>query len=173
MSRRARILLALLVAGQVFVLLGLISDREFTLRTGTQVVLKTVPIDPRSLLQGDYVVLDYEIGQLPPGIDYPIGATVYVALGESDEVWDARNYYTRNLSDGEFVYIRGTVDRADHLDFGIGTFFIPEGTGHIIEQSSDVTVVVSVDRNGRAVIKEVRVDGVALNDLIDLDSGAN
>lgn len=31
---------------------------------GTQVILRTEPVDPRSLLRGDYVILDYEIDDI-------------------------------------------------------------------------------------------------------------
>ena len=45
------------------------------------------------------------------------------------------------------------------LDFGIGTYFVPEGTGLVIERANDVKVRVAVDTDGTAVIKEVLVDG--------------
>ena len=57
------------------------------------------------------------------------------------------------------LYIRGVIDRPDHLDFGIGTFFVPEGSGSTIERADDVKVVAVLDRKGRAVIKRVLVDG--------------
>jgi len=34
---------------------GFIGFKEYTLRTGQEVVLKTVPIDPRDLFRGDYI----------------------------------------------------------------------------------------------------------------------
>ena len=49
------------------------------------------------------------------------------------------------------------------LDFGIGTFFVPEGTGHIVEDARDVKVVVSLSASGDAVIKTVLVDGLPFN----------
>ena len=51
------------------------------------------------------------------------------------------------------------MDRPGHLDFNIGTYFVPEGTGHIIENAQDVKVVVNVDADGSAIIMEVLVDG--------------
>ena len=52
------------VAGQIILLLAFIAIKENTLRTGTSVLLQTVPIDPRSILQGDFAILDYEIADL-------------------------------------------------------------------------------------------------------------
>ena len=58
-----------IVAVQLVFLIGFIGVREVALRTGTEVVLQTVPVDPRSLLQGDYAILDYEIARLPDWMD--------------------------------------------------------------------------------------------------------
>ena len=62
MSPKVRIAFILVVAAQLALLIGMVGFKEFTLQTGTDVVLQTVPVDPRSLLQGDYVILRYEIG---------------------------------------------------------------------------------------------------------------
>ena len=50
-----------------------------------------------------------------------------------------------------------------HADFGIGTYFVPEGTGHIVERADDVKVVVNVDGGGNAAIKDLLVDGEPFN----------
>ena len=152
------------VAAQLAFLIGFIVVREVALRDGTEVVFQTVPVDPRSLLQGDYAILDYKIARLPDWMDErPVGATVYVALRRDGDVWTAADYYdtARDVAGG--VFIKGRVDRPGHLDFGIGTYFVPEDTGRIIETAEDVKVVVSVDGNGNAVIKEVLVDGAPFN----------
>ena len=58
MSRSLKIAFWATVAGQIILLLAFIAVKENTLRTGTSVLLQTVPIDPLSLLQGEFVVLD-------------------------------------------------------------------------------------------------------------------
>ena len=157
MSVKFRLAFFAIVAAQIFLLLGMIADREYTLRTGTDVVLQTVPIDPRSLLQGDYAILDYQISR-PPSGRFPVGSTVYVIL-KRGEVWTAHAYVTGKPSDPDVVFIKGKVDRPGHLDFGIGTYFVPEGTGLAIQRAADVKVKVSIDGRGKAVIKQVLVDG--------------
>ena len=150
-----------IVAAQLAFLIGFITVREVALRTGTEVVLQTVPVDPRSLLQGDYAILDYEIARLPEWMhtrQWAIDRTVFVALREERDVWTAARYSgVRDDVAGE-VFITGWIDRPGHLDFGIGTYFVPEGTGRIVETAEDVKVVVSIDGNGNAVIKDVLVD---------------
>ena len=159
MSRRVMILFFAVVAVQVIGLVIFAGVRQSALTQGREVTLQTVPVDPRSLLQGDYAILDYEIAELPDWRrDEPAGATVYVILRECGAVWCAARHDTRRPDSGE-VYIRGAVNDRGRLDFGIGTYFVPEGTGQMIETAEDVKVVVSLDEGGNAVIKEVLVDG--------------
>ena len=170
MSRWARIAFGVVVAGQLVFLLAFIAWKEVGLRTGTEVVLQTVPVDPRSLLQGDYAILDYEIADLPRFMeDLPTGETAYVVLSQGPEVWKAENYeYSRPTASQ--VFIKGRVDSRGRLDFGIGTYFVPEGTGLIIEQAQDVKVMVNVDADGNAIIKQVLVDGDPFDPDFDPDA---
>ena len=90
MTRGARLLTLALV--QSAVLAGLIGFRQWTLNTGTPVVLAIRPIDPRSLFQGDYVRLSYEIGhlridRLAGDDDLERGETVFVDLQPGRPSW--------------------------------------------------------------------------------------
>ena len=148
------------VAGQIILLLAFIGVKENTLRTGTSVLLQTAPVDPRSLLQGDFAILDYEIAELPAWAgDARQGDRYYVELIEGEDgVWRAGRYSRLKIDSAE-VFIKGTVNSRGRLDLGIGTYFIPEGTGRIIEQASDVKVRVAVSSGGSAVIEELLLDG--------------
>ncbi len=65
---------AVILGGLVLALLvptGLVIQKEHVLRSGQMVLLELAPVDPRSLMQGDYMVLDYAISRkqsahLPP-----------------------------------------------------------------------------------------------------------
>jgi len=57
------------------------------------------------------------------------------------------------------VFIAGTVKSDGWLEFGMDTFFLSEGSGHLVERARDVKARVSVDSNGRAVIEDLIVDG--------------
>ena len=46
------------------IIAGFIGYKEYTLSQGQKILLKTIPLDPRDLFRGDYVVLNYEISQL-------------------------------------------------------------------------------------------------------------
>ena len=160
MKPSVRIAFWAIVAAQLVFLVGFIGVREVALRTGTEVVLQTVPVDPRSLLQGDYAILEYEIARLPEWMDaFSVGRIIYVVLQEEGDVWTSSSYTEERSHVAGKVFIKGRIDRIGHADFGIGTYFVPEGTGHIVELAQDVKVVVILDRDGNAVIKDVLVDG--------------
>ena len=159
-----RIAFWIVVAAQLVFLIGFIVVKEADLRIGTEVVLQTVPVDPRSLLQGDYAILDYEIASLPAYLQQlDVGDTVYVGLRSGPEIWTASGYTVARSGVVGDIFIKGRVDRRGHADFGIGTYFVPEGTGRIVEGADDVKVVVNVDGDGNAAIKDLLVDGDPFN----------
>ncbi|MBI4197557.1 MAG: GDYXXLXY domain-containing protein, partial [Chloroflexi bacterium] len=149
MSKRARLAFAAIVLFQLLFLAGLAAYNEVTLRTGTVVVLQTVPVDPRDLFRGDYVVLRYEISRLdfvpPPYLNVRVfsapGQTAYVLLEQQGEVWKPRAV-ARDATAQWDVFIRGTVTRIENpqtpvtvveVEYGIENYFVPEGTGGEIE----------------------------------------
>ena len=78
-----------LVAAGVILALGvpnaLILQKERLVAEGTPVLLELAPVDPRSLIQGDYMRLDYAIArQMADSQEaWPRTGRVVVALGES------------------------------------------------------------------------------------------
>lgn len=79
-------------------------------RNGQQVILATVPVDPRDVLRGDYVDLAYEIGRSEKATTFAKNMTesapIYalLTLGEDNRVVD----YTFSITEPkEGVYIRG------------------------------------------------------------------
>ena len=159
MSIKFKAALGALVLAQLALLLALIGVKEYKLHIGITVILQTVPVDPRSLMQGDYAILSYRISTPPQHIrDRPQGTVVYVTLSESADVWTAGRYQLSKPPANK-LFIKGKVDAHKRLDFGIGTFFVPEGTGHIVEGARDVKVKLSITGSGSATIKDVLVDG--------------
>lgn len=76
--------IALVVALQLGVLGWMVLDRVRLLSHGQEIVLDVVPVDPRSLFRGDYVVLAYDVSRinaaLMEGQPKP-NAPFYVTIG--------------------------------------------------------------------------------------------
>lgn len=171
----ARIGLAIAVALQTIALVTIVGMKQWTLNTGTQVVLETRPVDPRSLFRGDYVVLRYAIGTLDAGLpgmpkDIGSGEAVFVTLRRDGEFWKAVSVHAARPepAPGDVV-IKGKTPYAAsgiktlEIRYGIEEYFVPEGEGRAIEQprqQGKVSILVAVDRFGNAGIKAVLIDGV-------------
>ena len=76
---------------------------------------------PRSLMQGDYAILDYEIADIPDDMktDFASGDEVIVVLVERDEVWVGIPVSGRRPAlprrNGE-VFIRGQMQSSGRID---------------------------------------------------------
>src|SRR4051794_7683976 len=132
MSKLRRFAFPIVIALQVLAVLGFAANREVTLRTGTEVVLQTIPVDPRDPFRGDYVALRYAISTLDDCSSAPIGSDVYVSLVRRGNVWQADDLNSSPPDDRLFIHgkLTGTFpgDRCQ-VAYGIESYFIPEGGG--------------------------------------------
>lgn len=76
-----------LIASSAMFIIGLcgwsILSKEHVLRTGRMVLVRIVPVDPRSLVQGDYMTLAFELPQRRPSTAAKaFGAPQPVAIGQ-------------------------------------------------------------------------------------------
>ena len=101
-----------IVALQLIILIGIIGFNEFALRTGTLVVLETVPLDPEDNFNDNSVELRYEINKLGSDLfdkpSFRIGQDVVVALKRRDDVWVAVGVSDKSFPNSE-VEIDGRV----------------------------------------------------------------
>lgn len=89
---RTKLIIAAILA-QVLVLGWMAGEREWIVRTGPTVWLRTAPIDPRDLFRGDYVTLGYEISTIPaekfgPGLKRHLAD---LAKRNADDPYSGRN----------------------------------------------------------------------------------
>jgi len=167
---------------------GFIVYKEYTFRTGTEVMLKTVPVDPRDLFRGDYVTLNYDISTLDmktiPADDtyFNYNDKIYLSLELKDGYGVPKRIYRTPPEDE--LYIKGKVKeiiydwKADEegimieeealkelrVDYGIESYFVPEGKGIEIQEEQGtgkkgVDAKVIVDKYGNAVIKSLLIGG--------------
>lgn len=167
---------------QIALLGTMVADRARILRDGTEVKLQTRPVDPRDLLRGDYVVLGYDITQLPSGAlkGEPAGSrnpTVYVKLApKPDGLYGAVSVHASAVPVASSeVLIRGRVIsgascgvdgpsfcEALTIRYNLEKYFVPQGEGKKLEDARNqrkLTVVAAVLPSGRAAIKRLLLDG--------------
>ncbi|MBI3678763.1 MAG: GDYXXLXY domain-containing protein [Proteobacteria bacterium] len=163
-----RILIVLVL--QTAVLGGMIFERQAMLNGSRVVTLKVVPIDPRDMFRGDYVTLHYaisllELGKLQGDRDVKEGDTVFVTISQKNGMWSpvALGRERAVVVPGG-IALRGKIVPSwqsgfVRVDYGIESYFVPQGTGHEIEQESqkgDLSADIAVDAKGRSAIKAMR-----------------
>ena len=173
----------LAVALQVLILLGIVGRHQYTLATGTPILLKTAPVDPWDPFRGDYVRLNYEISSLTKdkvamtGSPYRRGQSVWVTVAKGQEFWSAVAVSDKRpaVQNGQ-VALRAIVEFDNSawdpapgeprtmpqlfVRYGIEQFYVPEGEGKDLEtRQRDMTVQALVDRFGRAALHKVFVEG--------------
>ncbi|WP_395174602.1 GDYXXLXY domain-containing protein [Roseibium alexandrii] len=137
--------------------------------SGKEVTLALVPVDPRDLLRGDYVIINLAIARvsidLPGANEVKEGDRVYVRLAPgTDGVMRAASVDKAPDASGTAA-MAGTVRSVGgsdiRIDYGIDAFFLPEGDGLIIEDldTERVNLVVAVTEDGRSLPLRLLVDG--------------
>jgi uncharacterized membrane-anchored protein len=167
LGRNARYVLMAGVAFQLVVLLWMIIVPANVLLTGQTVLLRTVPVDPRDLFRGDYVILSYDFSLLPPqasqklhfGDQYP--QVIYVTLQpEADGVhWEASDYSFRQPEG--VLFIKGLVNSSHRAEFGIESYFVQEGKGLEYEKAirdQKLSAEVAIDAEGNAALKNLIIE---------------
>jgi uncharacterized membrane-anchored protein len=179
-----RMLAAMLVL--VGGLLALVESRAGILRAGTEIRLKTVPVDPRDLFRGDYVVLSYPISTVDGASrqgerGFRRGDAVFVTLGRDGEGFARATGVSRERpaagpdlvvagrvvsTGGCALNDAGTFDCSQgrnrlRIAYGLESYFVPQGSGRAIETTdrSRIEVIAAVSSSGDAAIKRLLIDG--------------
>ncbi len=173
--------LTLIAALQLGVLTTIVAGRVNLLRTGREIVLPIVPVDPRDLFKGDYVRLAYPVSTLPvdmpdakgKGANTPVYITLQPAADGSWSVAAASSTYPAQVAAGHVV-LRGIREFETwrntapvRVRYGLERYYVPEGTGPALEKlarNKKLAAIISVDSRGTAAIKGLSADGVKIYD---------
>jgi uncharacterized membrane-anchored protein len=159
----------------------MVYGRVSLLKTGREMTVEVIPVDPRDFFRGDYVILGYTFTttgdvMLPAGTK--MGDRIYATLKpEGGSKWSllkvSANYPDR--VEAEHRVLRGvarfvsrgrsvsdTEPTPGRVAYGIESYFVPEGTGRELETKileKKIEVVLAVAENGESAIKALLVDG--------------
>ncbi|PTX59154.1 putative membrane-anchored protein [Melghirimyces profundicolus] len=166
--------LTILVLCQVLVLLGTAASYFAVNWWGTEIRLKTEPVDPRDPLYGDYVTLHYKISDVSPDHwkreEPPENTPVHVLLTPKEGYWQVKSVHLNRPDPGKNEVVlkarasrgrsmgRGTSspEKTLHLEYGLERYYVPEGTGRQFERArAPLTVRVKVAPWGQARIVDV------------------
>ena len=165
---------------QLIVLGFFVWDREYRVRNGVEIVLPVIPVDPRSLFQGDSVILGYDISTIEGYFNTlpEQGSPLYVTIVPD---WQGGWKYARHRTYGDLdavpggVVLKGRVESARavpgpnkgvvRLSYGLERFFVPEGEGKELEKlvrDKKLSAIISVWRDGTSALKGLTSEGRVL-----------
>jgi len=141
---QTNLVLKWLTAGTILVALILVNlsifQKEQVLEKGTVVIMELAPVDPRSLMQGDYMALDYALARKVyrqywlEGQTRPASAgTLAVELDEQHRAIQARLYQEGMLKSQEVLMKYHLANRA--LQIGTPSYFFQEGHAERFEKA--------------------------------------
>lgn len=120
----------LLIFGQSFLI---ISEKEEILTSGKVVYLELAPVDPRSLIQGDYMNLRYAISNDIDNFATDSG-TVVISLDNNDVAHFVRLHQAgKSLAEGEYL-LEFFANRRT-IQIGPSAFFFQEGDAHYYDDT--------------------------------------
>ncbi len=127
--------------------------KENTLADGQFVLLELAPVDPRSLMQGDYMRLRYAIANIPNNRKDLSKRGYCIVKADSNGVAQLIRYqdklYPLNENEQPIRYFSGK-NRFDRISLGAGSFFFEEGTGKRYESAKFGGL--KVDKEGNSIL---------------------
>ncbi|NRB76239.1 MAG: GDYXXLXY domain-containing protein [Verrucomicrobiales bacterium] len=126
---------------------GAILKKQAVVESGERVVLKLAPVDPRSLMQGDYMILSYALGRDDQFREAATETRGRVYLKRDDK--DVGTF--ASVEEGE-VYLNYRKWRRGYR-FGIESFFFEEGMAEVFEDAEYAEL--RVGPKGDAVIVDL------------------
>ncbi len=173
--------IAIVALVQTVALASIVYGRVSLLKDGREIVAEVIPVDPRDIFRGDYVILGYGFtrGEIPAPEETNQGDTIYVTLkpGAAEGQWEVAGLSLTNAqpADPAQVVLKGIVSyvsnpvgnepRKVSVRYGIESYFVPEGTGRELEQQvrdKKISAVLAVGKSGEVAIKALVVDGKRL-----------
>lgn len=153
--------LTLAIIAQMLVLATEYLSSVWPLWFGSPIILKTAPVDPRSLFRGNYVRLNYDISNINKGLageQFKRSEVGYVTLEEEEGVFVATGLQREKPKSG--VFIRGRVTSMGgsyRMKYGIEAYFMPKKKALEAERSvrRGASAVVYLLDSGRAAIAEL------------------
>lgn len=131
-------------------------EKEQTLTRGELILFRLAPVDPRSLMQGDYMALNYEVADLNELYSYdnlafiPPQGYAILALDSNRVARIVRLQPTTKGLSARELFINYHKGRYGALKLGAESFFFEEGQGEAYEEA--VYGGLRIDENGNSIL---------------------
>lgn len=169
---------------QLVILAGLSGKGLVPRITSERVRFNVIPIDPRDMMRGEYIILGYEFSRLPNDdsmLDEGMqsyknqslngnmkNVLVYVTLKFNIKENIYKGIYFSSTPPKSGRYIKGKLKAYNIIEYGIESFYVQEGKGRIYEEAireKKLVAEVYLAPDGSAQMKQVHlIDDSKVND---------
>lgn len=131
-----------------------VAQKEALLRDGQTLLIELAPVDPRSLIQGDYMRLEYRIARdLSGNYEWPRDGQIVVSADENNVAQFLRRYEESTpLAAGEHLLFYRR--RGGRIKLGTDAFFFQEG--HAMRYDRAKFGELRVDASGESLLIGLR-----------------
>ncbi len=110
----------------------LIALKEETVAHGRSMLLRLAPVDPRSIMQGDYMILDYEIFREVPSDELEDQGCVVVTLDKNNVAKFVRLHQKEELKQNEHLLF---YRNRGGMQLGAESFLFQEGDADLYSKA--------------------------------------
>lgn len=127
----------------------MIIQKEATISNGRTMLLSLAPVDPRSIMQGDYMVLRYALAAKTGRLENE--GNIVVSLDKNNVAKFIRLHNDEQLKEGEYLLF---YRNRKGLRLGAESFLFQEGHGYIYSKAKYGEL--KVDNSGKSVLIGLR-----------------
>ncbi|ACO47122.1 GDYXXLXY domain-containing protein [Deinococcus deserti] len=157
--------LSLAVAAQLALAFGLLVPGTVDRLNGQEITLETRLADPRDVLRGQYMTLEYPISRVAADPDVKAPGVAYVPLVERAGLWTGDRATSRRPTSGIFLRgrVQAVVDGQALLTYGLERFYLSETAAQEqVQASGELRARVLVGASGRSRLLGLSRGGVAI-----------
>lgn len=179
----------LVALAQLFVPAKMIWNREVILSTGKEYRFKTAPIDPTDPFRGKYITLQYSENriQVPQGSEWSSNETVYVLLKKDANGFASIESVSKEKPKTNLDFVKAKVGYLTNevhnliIQYPFDRFYMEESKAPIAESvyaeatldTTKVAYALVRIKNGEAVLKDVLIDGITIQQLAKIRKKKN
>ena len=176
---KKKILLVLFILAalvQLYVPAKMILDRENVLATGKEYKFNVEPIDPSDPFRGKYITLRFKDTRFDnqTGVEWIKGETVYVRFKLDNNGFAIIDTVSEEKPTNTSDYLKTKIRYNRSVKFLFDRYYMEESKAYQAEKlykesrrdTSKVTYALVNIKNGKAVLKNVLINGVPIRELV-------
>lgn len=171
--KHRRLLLSL--SFPIVALVALAGYKAYKVHSGTELTIPIAGYDPRDLLSGHYLTYRLDFDEEVCGSEHPNQDLLFLCVSQRGESISSRKVYSAKPEDrrGCTAVLQGLCKGGQFLA-GVERYYIPEQHSRLLdrivrgwgEDKGRARLVISVDYRGKAVVKELLIDGKPLRQFL-------